>query len=88
MSRKKTISGLDAQIKSLLAKKRIAVRNEKKRMALEAKNRELIRNSIVYDTMSGYLKKNGITDEEIINLGAEGLTSIIFGTPKPPAGAK
>jgi len=88
MSRKKTINELDAQIKKLLEKKRIAVRNEKKRIAQEAKYRVLRRNEIVYDTMSGYFKNNGITDEEIIKLGTEGLIDRIFGTTKPPAGAK
>lgn len=91
MSKKVTIEELDARIEALKEVKRKKVNEQKKRQALELKNREIESNRILRASMNDYLRSKKIyTDDDIIELGVDRVNAAIFGktSDRPSAGAQ
>lgn len=91
MSKKVTIQELDARIEALKEVKRKKVNEQKKRQAIELKNKEIESNRILRASMKDYLTSKKIySDDDIIELGVDGVTAVVFGkvSDRPSAGAQ
>ena len=81
MSTPKTLSDYDAQIKALQEKRRAFKIAERKRIAKETKQKELLRNAKLYDAMSEFLQHKNLSTDTILSLSVEQLHQYIFNQP-------
>ena len=91
MSKKLSIDEIDKRIEELRNAKRKQITEQKKKLAIELKNREIESNRILRASMNDYLKsKKILSDDDIIELGVTGVRDAVFGktSDRPSAGAQ
>ena len=91
MAKKYTVEEIDEKIEALKEIKRKKIIEQKKKQAIELKNKEIESNRILRTVMRDFLKTKGLCDDDaIISLGVDGVKNIVFGQGRAssPTGAQ